>query len=226
MKPLLILRPEPGASATAARAAALGLDVIVRPMFEIVSRAWDAPDPTCFDAIVLTSANAARHGGPDLLRYQNLPAFVVGEATAETARSAGLTDVTVAASSAGQLFCALEQLGLSRALHLAGEDRTAYPHVSLNVTTRIVYTAPALPVVLPAPPYVVVVHSVRAAVHFASLRLTRDAVDVVAISAEVATSLGQGWRSIVTANAPRDDAMLELAVGLCKKAPVRNTGNT
>src|SRR3546814_7933926 len=44
-----------------------------------------------FDAIMLTSANALLHGGPQLDRFKHLPAFAVGEATGEAAREAGFT---------------------------------------------------------------------------------------------------------------------------------------
>ena len=60
MRRLLVLRPEPGASATAGRARTLGLDPVLMPLFEIEPIAWTAPDPAGFDALLLTSANAVR----------------------------------------------------------------------------------------------------------------------------------------------------------------------
>ena len=63
MRPVLVLRPEPGAGETAARARALGLEPIVAPLFAVRPIAWAAPDPAAYDAVMLTSANAARHGG-------------------------------------------------------------------------------------------------------------------------------------------------------------------
>ena len=51
MRPLLVLRPQPGADATAARAKALGLDAIVTPLFRIEPCAWDMPDGA-FDALL------------------------------------------------------------------------------------------------------------------------------------------------------------------------------
>ena len=45
MRRLLVLRPEPGASATVERARALGLDAVAMPLFEVEPVAWDAPDP-------------------------------------------------------------------------------------------------------------------------------------------------------------------------------------
>ena len=63
MSKVVVLRPEPGASATLARAKAAGIDAVAIPLFEVVPVAWDAPDPSSVDALLLTSANAARHGG-------------------------------------------------------------------------------------------------------------------------------------------------------------------
>ncbi len=89
MKPLIILRPEPGATRTAARAEAMGLEVRRRPLFTIVAVDWIAPDPGRFDALVLTSANAVRHGGRELDKLKGLPVHAVGEATAALVRAAG-----------------------------------------------------------------------------------------------------------------------------------------
>src|SRR3546814_7500043 len=68
--PLLILRPEPGASMTAGRATALGLQPVCYPLFQVRPCVWDAPDPAEFDAIMLTSANALLHGGSQLDRSE------------------------------------------------------------------------------------------------------------------------------------------------------------
>src|SRR3546814_6742447 len=69
--PLLILRPEPGASMTAGRATALGLQPVCYPLFQVRPCVWDAPDPAEFDAIMLTSANALLHGGSQLDRFKD-----------------------------------------------------------------------------------------------------------------------------------------------------------
>ncbi|HEY0629709.1 MAG TPA: uroporphyrinogen-III synthase, partial [Sphingomicrobium sp.] len=68
MRKLLLLRPEPGLSASAERARALGLEVICRPLFEVEPVEWASPDPAAYDGLLLTSANAVRHGGPELGR--------------------------------------------------------------------------------------------------------------------------------------------------------------
>ena len=82
MKPVLVLRPEPAATATAEKARSLGLEPIVVPLFEIQRVAWDAPDPSAFDALLLTSANAIRIGGDQLQALRGLPVHAVGDRTA------------------------------------------------------------------------------------------------------------------------------------------------
>ena len=42
---VLILRPQPGADETAARARALGLEPLVAPLFTVRPLAWTPPDP-------------------------------------------------------------------------------------------------------------------------------------------------------------------------------------
>ena len=72
--PVLIIRPEPGASRTLEAAKALGLAAHGFPLFAAVPRAWDAPPVDSFDALLLGSANALRHGGPALADYIGKPA--------------------------------------------------------------------------------------------------------------------------------------------------------
>lgn len=208
---LLILRPEPGASATAARARALGLHPIVAPLFEIRRLAWDAPDPARFDAVAMTSANAARHGGAALARYTHLPLFAVGETTAEAARAIGFHEVSTGRDDAAALGEMLAAAGKLRVLHVAGEQ-----HRDLAGETVAVYRAEPLP--WPDLPDVAValLHSPRAAAAFAAGRSKRSATAIVAISARTAEAAGGGWRSVAVAGTPTDDAMLALAARLCE----------
>ena len=64
--PLIILRPEPGASETAARAVAAGLSVRPVPLFSAGPVAWTPPNIDQHDALLLTSANAPRFAGAGL----------------------------------------------------------------------------------------------------------------------------------------------------------------
>ncbi|MDE2041836.1 MAG: uroporphyrinogen-III synthase, partial [Alphaproteobacteria bacterium] len=122
MTRLLILRPEPGASATAARAAALGFEAIPAPLFNIEPRAWPPVDPATLDAVMMTSANAARLGGSLLPAYWHLPLFAVGMATAQAACAAGFSSIHTGAGDVVALAEILRDHGMGRVLHLCGED--------------------------------------------------------------------------------------------------------
>ena len=74
-RPIVVLRPEPGARATVARIEALGGHALAAPLFAIRPLPWTPPDPADHDALVLTSANAARMAGAGLARVAALPAF-------------------------------------------------------------------------------------------------------------------------------------------------------
>lgn len=219
MIPLLVLRPQPGASATAQRAVALGLTTLMHPLFAVEPVEWDAPDPALFDAILLTSANAIRHGGSGVAVYRDLPAFAVGAATAKAARDAGFNKIAEGSGDAADALHNLADAGYSCPLHLAGEDRTPYPHLSFTVTTRTVYAARPLNVTLPPRRAVALLHSARAAARLAELCPSPGLIDIVSISASVADAAGHGWRSIATAPEPTDNAMLALAAMLCDGQP-------
>lgn len=215
MIPLLILRPERGAIATAKRAEAMGLSPMIRSLFRVEVREWNAPDPAQFDSVLMTSANAVRYGGAAVGLYRHLPVFAVGAATAQAARDAGFTDIVKGMGNASDALRALGGAGHSRPLHMSGEDRTAYPSLPFTVTTRVVYAATPVDISLPSGRYAALVHSARAAARFAALCPSPAEVDVIAISASVADASGSGWRTISTAAEPTDDAMLALAAVLC-----------
>jgi uroporphyrinogen-III synthase len=213
---VLILRPEPGAAETAMRARALGLEPIVAPLFAIRPLAWTPPDPAGFDAVLLTSANAARHGGGGMTPFFALPCYAVGERTAEAARDAGFVDVRTGSSDAAALVALAERDGFSSMLHLCGQD-----HIDLDrVSSIAVYAADPSGTLPPEPEQaVVLLHSPRAAARFAELAgARRDAFRIAAISTAAAAAAGPGWRSVAIAAAPRDQALLELAAKLCQTA--------
>ena len=89
MRRVVVLRPEPGASETVARARKLGLDAVAIPLFEVEPMDWTAPEAGGFDGLLLTSANAVRHGGEQLQSLRGLPVYVVGKSTGGAAREAG-----------------------------------------------------------------------------------------------------------------------------------------
>ena len=221
MRRLVILRPEPGASATAARARAIGLDAIAMPLFEVEPAAWEVPEPGGFDALLLTSANAVRTGGGGLERLLGLPVYAVGEATAAAALDAGFK---VAASGDGgveQLLGAMPA-GL-RLLHLCGEQRVE-PEASLAITAIPVYRSAELP--MPSEfarigGQVAAVHSPRSGRRLAELAdragVDRGTVRIAAISPAAASAAGPGWERCEAAQSPGEAALLALAARLCDK---------
>ncbi|HEX8669403.1 MAG TPA: uroporphyrinogen-III synthase [Allosphingosinicella sp.] len=221
---MLILRPEPGASETAARSRAMGLSPVVAPLFEIRPLPWQPPAAGGFDALLLTSANAARHGGPALQSYVQLPCYCVGEATAAAARGAGFADVRTGPADAAGAAGAMTSQGVRRALHLCGKEHVAVTHASLSIERRIVYEAvgtrelPGAAREALAAGAVALVHSARAGALLASLATDRAEAFVAAISAAAAAAAGGGWREVAVAEAPRDQPLLELAAVLCNIA--------
>jgi len=220
MTRVLVLRPEPGASATVARARSLGLDAVSIPLFEVEPVAWTAPDPVGFDALLLTSANAVRHGGAALEAFRALPVHAVGEATAEAARAA---DFTVAGSGTAGVDALLDSLTPElRLLHLCGEDRRTPTDAPQTITAVPIYCSRAIdppPGLERAVGAVVLVHSPRAGQRFAELVEDRGTVAIAAISATAAEAAGAGWSEIGIASEPSDDALLALAARLCNTSP-------
>jgi uroporphyrinogen-III synthase len=220
MTTVIVLRPEPGASATVARAGALGLEAISIPLFKIEAVAWAAPDPAQFDGLLLTSANAVRVGGAALESLRALPVFAVGTATAEAAREA---DFTIAVSGNAGVDGLLDRIEPEiRLLHLCGEDRRALASPRQTIAAVPVYRSNAVdppPSVDRAIGAVVLVHSPRAGQRIATLIEERGATAIAAISGAAADAVGTGWKEIHIAGEPSDDALLALAARLCNRSP-------
>ncbi|MEA3000630.1 MAG: uroporphyrinogen-III synthase [Sphingomonadales bacterium] len=215
MSRVLILRPEPGAGKTAARARDMGLEPVVTPLFAVRSVEWEAPDAGAFDAVLLTSAHAARAAPADSLA--SLPCYTTGEATAEAARDAGFIDVHTGTSDGDAALALARRDGRMRVLHLCGRDHIELP----GVERRIVYAADAaeeLPETASealAGEAVALIHSPRAAALFAALVGDRSGVRLALISAAAAEAAGDGWAAKAVAARPRDEALLEVAAKLC-----------
>lgn len=63
---------------------------------------------------------------------------------------------------------------------------------------------------------VALVHSPRAGEQFAQFAKDRSTTTIAAISQAAATACGTGWKRMVVAERPTDDALLSLAAQLCK----------
>ena len=219
MRRLFLLRPEPGASASAARARELGLEAVKLPLFRISSADWEAPDPAGFDALLLTSANAVRCAGEQLGTLRGLPAFAVGEATASAARDAGFDIAGTGDSDVERLLASIEP-GL-KLLHLCGEHRRTVDQAPQRITPLVVYRAESRP----RPEgleelngQVAALHSPRAARRLSELvePQARASVRIAAISQAAAADAGRGWGRVEVAKGPNDQALLALARSLCE----------
>jgi uroporphyrinogen-III synthase len=228
---VLILRPEPGAQRTAERARAMGLQAAIAPIFHIEPIVWDPPDPARFDAILLTSANAARHAGSGLSAFTDLPCFAVGEGTASAAVEAGFAHIRTGASDGAALVDRMAEDGVERAFHPCGRDHIALDHAGIAIDRRPVYVAEAEQALAPEGlkairrGALVLLHSPRAGAHFAALidaaGVARAGIAIAALSEAAAAAAGSGWKSVAAAARPRDHALLELAVRLCKTSGER-----
>lgn len=226
MSDLLIFRPEPGAQQTAARAAALGLDPVVAPIFAVQPLKWPAPAANDVDAVMLTSANAVRHAGPELKSFLALPCYAVGEATAREARAAGFADIRTGPGDGAALLEMARHDAIARVLHLCGRDHIDAVPGGMSVLRRLVYAAePVLQLPVQAISALrggalALLHSPRAGAEFARLvdvaSADRSAIRIAAISAATADAAGEGWKQKAVAARPRDEALLELAFKLCK----------
>ena len=212
MRKLVILRPEPGAGATLARAKEAGLDAVAIPLFEVCPLEWNVPAGT-YDALMLTSANAIRHGGPQLEMLHALPAYCVGAATAEAARGAGFTLAAVgqgnAASLAGEIARDL------RLLHLAGQHARLVPGATAVAVYDNVPIDPP-PEMSAVQGSVAMVHSPRAGERLSALIEQRSDIAIAAISKAAADACGEGWDEVAVAATPDDAALLAVAAELCQ----------
>jgi uroporphyrinogen-III synthase len=229
MIPLVVIRPQPGCDATVAAARKLGLDARGFSLFAVRSLAWDAPDPGQFDALLIGSPNALRHGGQGLARYRGLPAYAVGETTAAEARAAGLQ---IAGIGEGGLQALLGQIRPEhqRLLRLTGRERVALePPPGIIITERVTYASEGLPIASELAAQLgqgalVLLHSGEAARHFAAEcnanGIARSAVAIAALAPRIAEAAGPGWAAKASAASPRDHALLALARQMCQNTAV------
>lgn len=210
---LLVVRPEPGNARTVARLREAGGEVRGWPLFAAAPVPWTMPDPGDHDALLVTSANAVRYAGAGLDALAALPVIAVGAESAKVARCAGLTVAATGDGGVADALAAARVAGLSRPLHLAGQE-----HVDSGHPTVIVYASRDLPVDAAdfraaAAGRIVLLHSARAASRVADL-LARDrqTVEIAALSAGVRNVAGDGWASVSVAAAPNDAALCKVAL--------------
>jgi uroporphyrinogen-III synthase len=225
---VLITRPEPGATETAAKLIALGFVPIVAPVLSIVARHVRIPDHVT--ATLLTSRNAVA-GCPPFLHDR--PVFTVGTATAARAADAGFRRVLNADGDAAGLATLVADTlsptdgslflptGQAQGTDLAVSLR----ELGFHVLRRVVYQTDRLP----ALPEAAATHlrkgqlatamffSGETSRHFvrlvraAGLAETVSGVEAVSISERAAVPLRLlRWRGISVAAKPNQDDMLAL----------------
>lgn len=215
-RPIAILRPAPGGSATAERIRAAGLDPLLLPLFAVAPLDWTPPDPAAFDALLLTSANAARHAGAGLERLARLPVLAVGPETADAATQAGLRVIECGSQGVAALLA--RQPWSQRLLWLAGRDRMTISHPAVRMAIPVyandaIGWTPEQAAQLPGS--VAMVHSARATRQLAAQldahRIPRASLRIAAISARAADADGRGWDRVAVAAQPSDAALIAAA---------------
>lgn len=224
--PLIIIRPEPGCTASLELARKMpGLEVHGFPLFEVSPRSWEAVGPDRYDALLISSAMVLRHGGHGLGPLKSLPVYAVGEVTAAVAREAGFT---VVASGSGSLQALLGELAPEHKhlLRLAGAERVSLTlPKGVTIEDRVVYAAnprdmPPELVTLLRQPAIVAVHSAEAARHLSEQcvrhGIRRATLRLAALSPRILAAAGDGWGEVATVPFPEDKPLLALARQMCQ----------
>lgn len=221
--PLIVTRPDPGGAATVGRAKALGLDARHLPLFAAKPLPWRPPATEGFDALLVTSAQAARLAGPDLARLASLPVYAVGSATADALEAAGLR-VEMAGSTDGQdLLGAMTSQKIYKILWLCARDRSTFDTLGATLVPLPCYAVdpvdpPSAWAQTIAAPAVLLAHSMRGAERISGLvGGARAHLRLAAISPKVAAAAGAGWSEVAIAARPDDAALLAQAHALCHK---------
>ena len=213
-----ITRTQPGAEATARRVQEMGWTPVVAPLLEVrpISGAMlKSPTPSGLAGVALTSPNTITTIAKDLAAYNGLPFFAVGDATAEAARAAGLTNVT----SAGGDIHALARLIASKlskgtvfapgALEPAGDLPALLPEHS--VIRLPVYETLAVTPAVPEDLSAVLVHSPRAARILANLLPPEIATNLLAVTISAAAKApleALDFKKIAIAPTPDEEGVL------------------
>lgn len=153
---MLVTRPEPEASETAARLRALGIVPVLCPLLVHQTLPANRPEAKGFAAMAVTSANALRalaeRGVLD--QYRSMRLYTVGDRTAQVARDLGFEDVRSAGGKLADLAEMLAHAGLKgpvfypAARDQAGDlAKSLAPYGVMVITTQVyaMNPIPALP---------------------------------------------------------------------------------
>ena len=233
---MLVTRPEPDASETAARLNALDIETVIDPLLIARTLPTSLPPAEGFAALAVTSANALRalRDRGDLSGYLGLPLFAVGARTAETARRLGFGTVTSAGGNMNDLVGLLAAAGVDGPiLYPAARQRSGdlgkalaprgimvittsvydmVPSAGLSETTTAAMTSGALSAAL--------FYSRRTAETFATLAAglrDRTKLGVLCLSETVAAPLvAAHFVRVALADHPSEEAMLGLALSFAR----------
>lgn len=216
-----VLRPEPGNAQSVARLHAMGLTPVALPIFTILPLDWEAPVASDYDGLLFTSANSLRFGGAGLMALRSLPVLAVGAATARASKAAGFDVIHTGTKDAAQLLAQAQATGKTRLLHIGGEDKTISAGGMIADSIAVYASRPSQidrALLSDLAGCVVLLHSPRAAAHFAGLvdesAEKRSNFRIATISAAVAAAAGEGWAGVTIADAPDETALLNLAARL------------
>jgi uroporphyrinogen-III synthase len=227
---VLITRPEPGASETAVRVAAMGLRPILAPVLAIRTLPPRLPAPEAVQAVLVSSGNALAALAAE---WHDHPLIAVGNKTAERARRAGFKHVESADGDAEALVALVKRLlsprGKPLLLPTARRQGTALAAAlraaGFSVVRRAVYEQAPATELPDAAVQALRAGAVRAALFFSAetarsfVRLVRRAGVADKIVAVEAVSIGQpasmalsplSWRRMRVAERPNQEQMLLL----------------
>ena len=220
---LLIIRPQPGADATAHRLRAAGHEPVLMPLFSIEHLPVQRVSADGYDAILLTSGNAARAAVEFLTQDHATPIYAVGSATASALHALSVPVAKTGSEGVDTLVRVVVADGHQRLLWLAGEDHSPIAHIDgVRIDIEIVYQSAIVStpddfVQHVSESDVVILHSSRAARHFAELcaimGVPRADVTLATFSNAIARAAGENWGAMIIADAPNDAALLKAIEG-------------
>lgn len=212
---LLVIRPQPGADATAARVRAAGHEAVMLPLFDMQPVDWEMQADKAYDALLITSANAIRLAGKKREQLIHLPVFAVGQNSAHAARAHGFSVEFAGNDGIREILPYIQR---HKILWLAGNDRTEFEMSDmLDIDIQIVYRSVALPLPESFAETVldmdyVMLHSARAALFFSELvtaqKMDKKQISIAAFSQKIAFAAGSGWNKVYVARHPSDEHLL------------------
>ncbi|TWG97992.1 uroporphyrinogen-III synthase [Mesorhizobium sp. J18] len=233
MRRILVTRPEPGASDTARRLEAAGFEPVKLPLTRIEAIVPERiPDPSDYDVVAVTSANALHHAGTALIgSMAGRRCYAVGTRTAEAASRAGLAvqvaghgdaetlaKAIVTAEPGGRIAYLCGRVRRDSFERILGENGLRVEAIETYDTLPVDYPSEALSVATDGNPiWGALVYSVAGALGLRELVAAHKADPVFArmrffcISRRVADALARnGQGPVHIAERPAEEAMLRL----------------